>query len=253
MAGSAGSATGSTAVAAAGSAGTFAWAGAGVGWRPKLSLRHKSISLDNPEVQGPGSGPGQPGHSGPGSSPAYSSTGKLPNYSQSPSSPVQARNSGAAQHLNNRGPRCEVDRNSPLSTSPGQSPMKARQLPTSIYAVLYNFQPRRQDELGLAAGSTVHILDTSDSDWWRGRCTITGSVGFLPSTYLARTLPSERVFRVTHPCNLVSKSGEIISLVRDQIVLGLPPSEGDQQIIVRTGESSQPSRGRVPLRYLSSV
>jgi len=228
----------------------------GLGWRPKLSLRHKSISLDNSEVVGPGGGPPGPTSSTMqhvGQSPAYSSTGKLPNYTQSPSSPVHQRAPLPTGHPNHRGQRCEVDRNSPLSTSPGQSPMKTRQLPTSIYAVLYNFQPRRQDELGLAAGSTVHVLDTSDSDWWRGRCTITGSVGFLPSTYLARTLPSERVFRVTHPCNLVSKSGEIFSLVRDQIVLGLPPTEGDQEILVRTGESSQPCRGRVPLRYLTSV
>lgn len=97
------------------------------------------------------------------------------------------------------------------------------------------------------------MLDTSDADWWRGRCTITGSTGYLPSTYLTRTLPAERVFRVTHPCNLVSKNGEMFSLIRDQIVLGLPPGEADLEIIVRTGESGQPVRGRVPLRFLSSV
>jgi len=218
----------------------------GVGWRPKLSLRHKSISLDNSEV-----GPPAPiNHVTDG--PAYSSTGRLPTYCQSPSSPVhQSRTIGG--HPPSRGTRGDLERNSPRSGSPGQSPLKSRNLPSNIYAVLYNFQPRREDELGLAAGSTVHILDTTDSDWWRGRCTITGSTGFLPSTYLARTLPSERVFRVTHPCSLVSKSGELFSLVRDQIVLGLPPAEGDTEVIVRTGESNQPARGRVPLRYLTSM
>lgn len=218
-----------------------------MGWRPKLSLRHKSISLDNPEV-----GPPAPiNHVTDG--PAYSSTGRLPTYtSQSPSSPVH-QSRPISGHPPNRAARGDIDRNSPRTGSPGQSPLKNRNVPNSIYAVLYNFQPRREDELGLAAGSTVHILDTSDADWWRGRCTITGSTGYLPSTYLTRTLPSERVFRVTHPCNLVSKSGEMFSLVRDQIVLGLPPSEGDTQIIVRTGESNQPARGRVLLRYLTSM
>lgn len=215
-----------------------------MGWRPKLSLRHKSISLDNPEV----GSPAPINHVT--ESPTYSSTGRLPTYSQSPSSPVhQSR----TIHNPSRGARGDLDRHSPRTGSPGQSPLKNRNLPNSIYVVLYNFQPRREDELGLPAGSTVHVLDTSDSDWWRGRCTITGSTGYLPSTYLTRTLPSERVFRVTHPCNLVSKTGEMLSLVRDQIVLGLPPTEGDTEAIVRTGESNQPARGRVPLRYLTAM
>jgi hypothetical protein len=53
------------------------------------------------------------------------------------------------------------------------------------------------------AGSTVHILDTADPDWWRGRCTLTGSTGYLPSTYLARVLPGEMIFRVIQPCSLL--------------------------------------------------
>lgn len=54
-----------------------------------------------------------------------------------------------------------------------------------------------------SAGSTVHILDKNNPDWWRGRCTITGSTGYLPSTYLTRTLPAERVFKVVSPCSLI--------------------------------------------------
>ena len=53
------------------------------------------------------------------------------------------------------------------------------------------------------AGSTVQILDTVDPDWWRGRCTLTGGTGFLPSTYLARVLPGEMIFRVVQPCSLL--------------------------------------------------
>jgi len=225
--------------------------GGGVGWRPKLSLRHKSVSLDNPEVGAPATPAVITSDA-----PAYSSIPRLPCFSvnPSPSSPIQGSRTILGGPPNIRGSRGELERHSPRSLSPGQSPkLKSRQMPGNIYAVLYDFQPRRPDELGLSAGSTVHVLDTSDSDWWRGRCTITGSTGFLPSTYLTRTLPAERVFRVTHPCNLVSKNGEMFSLIRDQIVLGLPPSEADLEIIVRTGESGQPVRGRVPLRFLSSV
>lgn len=235
----------------------------GVGWRPKLSLRHKSVSLDSPDVPAAGGGSGHGGsgggNSGAGGGPAYSSsTGRLPVYnnaSQSPSSPSHHGRNGpnGLPPPALRGSRGELEHRSPLSGSPGQSPkLKSRQLPSNIYAVLYNFQPRREDELGLAAGSTVHVLDTSDTDWWRGRCTLTGAVGYLPSTYLARTLPAERVFRVTQPCNLISKNGEMLSLVRDQIVLGLPPLEGDIELVVRTGESP-PVRGRVPLKYLTNV
>ena len=54
-----------------------------------------------------------------------------------------------------------------------------------------------------SAGSIVHILDKNNPDWWRGRCTITGSTGYLPSTYLTRTLPAERVFKVVSPCSLI--------------------------------------------------
>jgi len=181
-----------------------------------------------------------------------SSTGRLPLYAlnQSPSSPAHGTRPPPPAL---RGSRGELERRSPHSNSPSQSPLKGRQLPSNIYAVLYNLKPRREDELGLAAGSTVHVLDTSNSDWWRGRCTLTGASGYLPATYLARTLPAERVFRVTQPCNLIGKCGELVSLMRDQIVLGLPPADGDTEIIVRTGESGQPVGGRVPLRYLTSV
>ena len=36
--------------------------------------------------------------------------------------------------------------------------------------------------------------------------------------------------------SVFSKNGEMFSLIRDQIVLGLPPSEADLEIIVRTGK-----------------
>lgn len=171
------------------------------------------------------------------------------------------------QELGHRGPQPrgrlrqdlqdDLDQCLPSRTSPHISPKSHRNLPSNLYVVLYKFLPRRPDELGLPAGSTVTILDTSDQDWWRGRCSITGQLGFLPATYLARLLPGERVHRVSQPCSLTTLTGEIQSLTRDQIMIELssecqdPRSSAD--VMVRTGESSCSVRGLVPLRYLLQV
>lgn len=231
-----------------------------MGWRPKLStLRNKSISLDSPD-------PGPVGRGGPAAAaangPTYSSTGRLPTYgptTKSPSSPVHPPRHSSENlpriSSSHRNSRVDLEKCSPQpASSPAHSPnMKGRQLPSSLYVVLYNFQPRRDDELTLTAGSTVHILDTVDPDWWRGRCTLTGGTGYLPSTYLARVLPGEMIFRVIQPCSLLSHAGEMFSLNRDQIVIGMPAGEGEPVYIVRTGEPGQPVRGRVPARFLVSV
>lgn len=188
----------------------------------------------------------------------YSSLGRLNHYYPSPSSPTQSR--GFSNHSSPRG-QSRVDLNlgsrnsspAPVLPVPGApTPLKARQLPCSIYVVLYTFQQQREDELGITAGSTVHILDTQDTEWWKGRCTLTGASGYLPSSYLVRALPAERVYRVNQHCSLFGKTGEMFALALDQIVLGLPPTDGESDIIVRTGEGgSQARRGRVPSRCLT--
>jgi len=184
----------------------------------------------------------------------YSSTGRLNNFFPSPSSPTQSR--GLSNHSSSspRGnSRVDLSLNS-RNNSPIPSPMKSRQLPCSIYVVLYDFQQHRDDELGITAGSTVHILDTSDTEWWQGRCTLTGATGYLPASYLVRSLPSERVYRVNQHCSMICKTGELYKLAADQIVLALPPAEGDPDIIVRTGEGGpQARRGRISLRCLSPI
>jgi len=171
-----------------------------------------------------------------------------------PSSPTQNR--GFSNHPSSRG-NSRVDLTlgaGSRNSSPAPSPLKARQLPCSIYVVLYNFQQQREDELGITAGSTVHILDTTDNEWWQGRCTLTGAAGYLPSSYLVRALPSERVYRVNQPCSMFGKTGEMFNLSPDQIVLGLPPNDGDSDVIARTGEGgTQARRGRVPLRCLTQI
>ena len=46
---------------------------------------------------------------------------------------------------------------------------------------------------------------------------MTGAVGYLPSTYLARLLPGERVHRVSQFCQLAGSRGKLVSLTRDQV------------------------------------
>jgi hypothetical protein len=62
-----------------------------------------------------------------------------------------------------------------------------RLLPTNLYVVLYNFKSRHQDELDLKAGYKVTVIDTSDPDWWKGKCL--GRVGFFPSKYVSKLSP----------------------------------------------------------------
>jgi len=105
--------------------------------------------------------------------------------------------------------------------------------------VLYNFQARRQGDLGMEAGRTVQILDTSDPEWWRGRCPLTGSVGYILQSYLSRLGPEERVYRVCQPCSLLEReTGLQHSLHQEQILIGLPVAgmENSGSLMVRTGD-----------------
>jgi hypothetical protein len=53
---------------------------------------------------------------------------------------------------------------------------------------------------------------------------------------------------------MFGKTGEMSALSPDQIVLGLPPNDGESDVIVRTGEGgTQARRGRVPLRCLTQI
>lgn len=93
-----------------------------------------------------------------------------------------------------------------------------RLLPTNLYVVLYNFKARHPDELDLTAGFKVTVIDTSDPDWWKGKCL--GRVGYFPSKYVARLQAGERPLQVLQ--NLQISDGDkngSMTLLRDQIVV----------------------------------
>jgi len=163
----------------------------------------------------------------------------------SPTHPVRRFGGGGSYcgstHSSGRGSRQDLfdTPSSPLSTSPCFSQKPGRYLPSNLYVVLYDFQPRHQNDLDLEAGRTVQILDTSDPDWWRGRCPLTGSVGYILQSYLARLSPDERVFKVVEPCSMVEQDTSVLhNLHQDQVLISLSPlSPEGGNISVRTGEN----------------
>ncbi|XP_077500250.1 SH3 and cysteine-rich domain-containing protein isoform X5 [Amblyomma americanum] len=140
---------------------------------------------------------------------------------------------------------------SSASTSPCPSPASMqkphRLLPTNIYVVLYNFRSRHQDELDLKAGDTVTVIDTTDPDWWQGKCL--GRVGFFPSKYVAKLHSGERALQVLHSIQVMDGQ-EPVKLLRDQIVIQVA-DEMDGKVLVRTGMGDKALP--CPLKYLQEV
>ena len=64
------------------------------------------------------------------------------------------------------------------------------------------------------AGYKLTVMDTSDPDWWKGKCL--GKVGFFPSKYITKLQAGERPLQVTH--NLQVTDGQDgMRLLRDQV------------------------------------
>jgi hypothetical protein len=126
-----------------------------------------------------------------------------------PSSPVHNRRLLSAKNIRMSSVELpdENDKSpSSASTSPCPSPVGAKKshrlLPTNLYVVLYNFKSRHQDELDLKAGYKVTVIDTSDPDWWKGKCL--GRVGFFPSKYVSKLSPGEKPLQVRNTSKGIS-------------------------------------------------
>jgi len=119
--------------------------------------------------------------------------------------------------------------------------------------LLYPYVPRRHAELDARPGSRLHLLDSTDQDWWRLRCCKSGQVGFLPATHLIHILPGERPCLILQGCSLIGPAGEMVSVHEEQVVIELPLEQQTNIepgfVCVRTGEL----RGAIPSRYLSPL
>ncbi|XP_030766910.1 uncharacterized protein LOC115890735 isoform X4 [Sitophilus oryzae] len=217
--------------------------------RQKLNLRMKSLSLDSPEStehvqrrQRHGANAASDPHSN------HSSSSKI----QSPSSPVHNRRLLSAKNIRMSSVELpdENDKSpSSASTSPCPSPVgkkSHRLLPTNLYVVLYNFKARHQDELDLKAGYKVTVIDTSDPDWWKGKCF--GKMGFFPSKYVSKLSSGEKPLQVTHNLQ-VSDGDNGLMLLRDQIVIQIG-EEIDGMVMIRSGDNRQ---GVCPVKFLQEV
>ncbi|CAN8010615.1 unnamed protein product [Ixodes pacificus] len=216
--------------------------------RKKLSLRMKSLSLDSPESN-------EHAHRRQLASRKCHRVGNmrlgLRCLHAAPQSPVHGRR----QLLSTKAVRMSSvdlpDDNekslSSASTSPCPSPKPHRLLPTNLYVVLYNFRSRHQDELDLKAGDTVTVIDTTDPDWWQGKCM--GRSGFFPSKYVAKLHSGERALQVVHSIQVLD-GHEPVKLLRDQIVIQVG-DEMEGKVLVRTGlgDKALPC----PLKYLQEV
>ncbi|KAK8393241.1 hypothetical protein O3P69_013330 [Scylla paramamosain] len=211
--------------------------------RQKLNLRMKSFSLDSPEST---EHVHRRRHGG------SSHVSHASSHSQSPSSPVHNRRLLTARNMRMNSVELPDENEKSLSsasTSPCPSPVSKkphRLLPTNLYVVLYNFTSRHPDELDLRAGYKVTVTDTSDPDWWQGKCL--GRTGYFPSKYVTRLNGGEKPLQVTH--NLQVNDGENgIKLLRDQIVIQIG-EEVDGMVMIRNGDNQQ---GVCPLKYLQEV
>ncbi|XP_054275366.1 uncharacterized protein LOC128994676 isoform X9 [Macrosteles quadrilineatus] len=217
--------------------------------RQKLNLRMKSLSLDSPEssevVQRRRGGPPPSASANGGPTSSHSSSSRL----QSPSSPVHNRRLLSARNMRMSSVELPDDNEKSLSsasTSPCPSPKPHRLLPTNLYVVLYNFKSRHADELDLKAGYKVTVIDTSDQDWWKGKCL--GRIGYFPSKYVTKLGVGEKPLQVTHNLQ-VSDGDNGLTLLRDQIVIQIG-EELDGMVVIRNGDNRQ---GVCPLKFLQEV
>ncbi|CAO1427466.1 unnamed protein product [Diamesa serratosioi] len=237
--------------------------------RQKLNLRMKSLSLDSPEstelhARGRRHLPSGPSgyHGGSGGHLEHSTPPSNNSRLHSPSSPSTQRKLLYA----NRGLKTgsvdlpdDIEKSlSSASTSPCPSPVSQNQvyffikphrlLPTNLYVVLYNFKSRHQDELDLKAGYKVTVIDTSDPDWWKGKCL--GRIGYFPSKYCTKLAAGEKPLQVTHNLQVSDgERGENMTLLRDQIVIQVG-EEMNGMVMVRSAENRQ---GVCPAKYLQEV
>ncbi|XP_062544757.1 uncharacterized protein LOC134211662 isoform X3 [Armigeres subalbatus] len=233
--------------------------------RQKLNLRMKSLSLDSPESselhgQMRRRYPGPPAHSGHGGSGGHLEHSTPPSNNSRLHSPSSPSGNQRKFLYASRGMKTgsvdlpdEIDRSqSSASTSPCPSPVRQSQkaqrlLPTNIHVVLYNFKARHQDELDLVAGYKVTVIDSSDANWWKGKCL--GKVGYFPSKYCTKLGASEKVLQVTHPLHITDNERCEVKLQRDQIVIQVGEEMGGM-IAVRFADNHQ---GVIPGKYLQEV
>ena len=60
----------------------------------------------------------------------------------------------------------------------------------------------------------VTVVDTTDPEWWQGKCL--GKMGYFPSKCVTKLFPGERPLQVIHTVQ-VNDSEFAIKLIREQV------------------------------------
>ncbi|CAG5131084.1 unnamed protein product [Candidula unifasciata] len=115
------------------------------------------------------------------------------------------------------------------SSSPQISP-RAKKKEADVYVSLYHFRGKEKDDMDLRPGSRVTVTNSSDPDWWKGKCC--SKSGYFPAKYLLKLQKYQRVYQVTHTMNLTEIDGlGGMRLHKDQIVLAVGDVEDDATVI----------------------
>ncbi|CAL1528301.1 unnamed protein product [Lymnaea stagnalis] len=135
------------------------------------------------------------------------------------------------------------------SSSPQLSP-KSKKKETDVYVSLYHFRGKEKDDMDLRPGSRVSVTNSSDPDWWKGKCN--GRSGYFPAKYLLKLTKYQRVYQVTHTMNLTEIDGlGGMRLHKDQIVLAVGEPEDDAIVIhVKAANNRE---AMCPAQFLAEV
>jgi hypothetical protein len=104
---------------------------------------------------------------------------------------------GSKYYYNSVTGATQWDKPAPVAPAPAPEPVKAAPAPAPVPArpsvpvrpgavptatALYDYTASQADELSIATGQKVEIIEKVDANWWKGR--VNGKVGLVPATYL---------------------------------------------------------------------
>ncbi|KAM4699569.1 tyrosine-protein kinase Fgr isoform 1-T2 [Discoglossus pictus] len=55
----------------------------------------------------------------------------------------------------------------------------------TLFIALFDYDARTEDDLTFNKGEKLHIINSSEGDWWEARSLSTGKTGYVPSNYVA--------------------------------------------------------------------
>ena len=92
-------------------------------------------------------------------------------------------NSQPSERGNNKQRKNHVARQKMFSINVGN---KYYDTDTRLYKVIHDYSTRGQGDLSVKVGDQIEVIDKSNPGWWYVKSLETGSMGYLPSNYIAK-------------------------------------------------------------------